>query len=184
MTDDTGIYAIENLRDRRAYVGATKQGFLKRWGTHRTTLNRGLHEVPLLQHDWTVYSAGWFKFVPLEVLLPHVSFAPREQYWMDRLVTEGYTIYNVRPASEWTRASHLLPLEVSTLANVFGAIATLHEVAAWAKITVPMVRAMIKRGELPALRVGRLLRVRREDMDAFMTRQQIHPSPPQESDLC
>ena len=65
-----------------------------------------------------------------------------------------------------------------------GELFTLKEVAAWLKITVAMVRAMIKRGELPAIRVGRLLRVRHEDLDAFMTRQQTIPPQPQEPDMC
>lgn len=52
-----------------------------------------------------------------------------------------------------------------------GDLFTLKEVAAWAKITVAMVRAMIHRGELGAIRMGRLWRVRREDLQVFMERQ-------------
>ena len=55
-----------------------------------------------------------------------------------------------------------------------GELFTLKEVAAWAKITVAMVRAMIRRGELRAIRMGRLWRVRREDLDAFLNRQRPH----------
>jgi excisionase family DNA binding protein len=65
-----------------------------------------------------------------------------------------------------------------------GELFTLKEVAAWMKITVEMVRAMIKRGELPAVRVGRLLRIRHEDLDAFLARQQTRPSMPPGPPLC
>ena len=52
-----------------------------------------------------------------------------------------------------------------------GELFTVREVATWAKISVAMVRTMIHRGELTAVRMGRLLRVRREDLDAFLARQ-------------
>ena len=55
-----------------------------------------------------------------------------------------------------------------------GELFTLKEVATWAKVTVSTVRAMIHRGELPAIKLGRLWRVRREDLDAFMARQRHH----------
>jgi excisionase family DNA binding protein len=59
-----------------------------------------------------------------------------------------------------------------------GELFTLKEVAAWAKITVAMVRAMINRGELPAIRLGRLWRVSRDDLDVFLTRQKSSPPAP------
>jgi excisionase family DNA binding protein len=61
-----------------------------------------------------------------------------------------------------------------------GELFTLREVAAWAKITVAMVRAMIARGELRAFKMGRLWRVRKEDLDDFLNRR----LPPAEDPLC
>lgn len=59
-----------------------------------------------------------------------------------------------------------------------GKLYTLQEVAEWAKISVPAVRAMIHRQELRALKMGRLYRVRQEDLDAWAAQQ--HAVPPSE----
>lgn len=169
-----GIYAIENLRDQRVYVGATKVGFARRWSVHRSALIRGHSQVPQLQQDWDTYGAGWFKFVPLEILPKETIWGQREQAWIDRLRAEGYACYNVATgttdrAKPWANSLRSLPT-----------INTLKEVAAWGKVTVAMVRAMIRRGELQAIKMGRLWRVRREDLDDFMARQRI----PDEDTLC
>ena len=49
-----------------------------------------------------------------------------------------------------------------------GPLLTGSEVARKLRISCSYVYALIRRGEMPALRVGRSVRVRREDLDAFI----------------
>jgi hypothetical protein len=92
----SGIYAIENVYDFRAYIGAAKwTGFDSRWCTHRVSLRHGKHYNKALQRDWNLLGSGWFKFVPLEILSMLVAFVPREQYWIDEILRRGYHCYNL-----------------------------------------------------------------------------------------
>jgi hypothetical protein len=96
IASEVGIYAIDNLQSHAVYVGATKTSFLERWRSHRTVLDLGHHPVVALQYDWYRSEAGWFKLVPLEIVTRTEAFAPREQYWIDRLMLEGFGCSNQR----------------------------------------------------------------------------------------
>jgi excisionase family DNA binding protein len=47
------------------------------------------------------------------------------------------------------------------------------EVAQRLRISVPMAYRLIQRGDIPAIRIGRLVRVRDLDLEAFITNQII-----------
>lgn len=178
MLIDAGIYAIENLRVRSAYVGATKRGFLRRWATHRHALNLGTHKVINLQMDWNRYGSGWFKFVSLEVVSITDAFAPREQYWMDRLRSEGYSCYNLVKAYE----KPLIPLDHQPISMATAPlILTVWEVADYLKVTTVTVRAMLRDGQLQGFRVRNVWRVTREQLQSFLDQR---PPPPDEPDMC
>lgn len=48
---------------------------------------------------------------------------------------------------------------------------TVQEVAARLRVAVQTVRNLIGRGDLPAIRVGRVYRIAAEDLEAFIRRQ-------------
>jgi excisionase family DNA binding protein len=54
---------------------------------------------------------------------------------------------------------------------------TAHEVADQLRVSTMTVYRLIRRGELPAVRVGRNYRVRSRDLDAYLRAQVVDPSP-------
>ena len=55
---------------------------------------------------------------------------------------------------------------------------TVAEIAALLKVNQMTVRSWIARGELPAHRLGRRVRIRRSDFDSFLERTRIEPTQP------
>jgi excisionase family DNA binding protein len=53
---------------------------------------------------------------------------------------------------------------------------TAHEVADQLRVSTMTVYRLIRRGELPAVRVGRNYRVRSRDLDAYLRAQVVDPS--------
>lgn len=67
--------------------------------------------------------------------------------------------------------------DTTTLESPRGRLYTLQEVAAMLRVTPRGVQAWIQRGELPAIRYGRILRVRHDDLAAFGEVLNAHPAP-------
>lgn len=63
-----GIYRIVNTVNGKGYVGKTGMNFGDRWDSHRSLLNSGKHDNPLLQRAWDKYGAESFSFEILEVV--------------------------------------------------------------------------------------------------------------------
>jgi excisionase family DNA binding protein len=59
------------------------------------------------------------------------------------------------------------PSTVATTESPMGQLYTVEEVAEFLRVTQRAVQVWIKRGELPAVRYGRLLRIRQADLAAF-----------------
>ena len=59
------------------------------------------------------------------------------------------------------------PAAVATMESPMGQLYTVEEVARFLRVTQRAVQVWIKRGELTAVRYGRLLRVRQADLVAF-----------------
>jgi len=55
------------------------------------------------------------------------------------------------------------------------AFATVRETAGYLRLCEKQVRRLISRGELPAYRFGTALRIKREDIDSYVRKQQVHP---------
>lgn len=55
-------------------------------------------------------------------------------------------------------------------------VLTVPEVAEYLRVTPKTVYALLKRGELPSFRVGRVVRCRRGDVEAFMSAAQNQPA--------
>ena len=57
----TGIYVIENLLDKKKYIGSAKN-IDKRWYQHKYTLNKNMHDNSYLQNAWNKYGKNNFIF--------------------------------------------------------------------------------------------------------------------------
>lgn len=79
---ETGVYEILNSETGVWYRGATgKQTFKRRWGGHKSKLNRGQHYNEQLQQDWDEYGVDAFVFSVLEPCPPE-QCDEREQWWI------------------------------------------------------------------------------------------------------
>lgn len=62
-----GIYCILNIFDNKKYIGLS-QNILRRWRTHKKSLNNNTHINEHLQSAWNKYGADNFRFQILEVV--------------------------------------------------------------------------------------------------------------------
>ena len=83
----TGIYAIENMKDGAVYVGQTKENFMRRYWHHRWLLRNGKHSNHHLQESWNLYRELSFLFRVLEVCTD--DFDSREQYYIAKARETG-----------------------------------------------------------------------------------------------
>lgn len=89
---NTGVYKIENIINRKFYIGSTSWGFKKRWNTHLRFLRKNKHDNPHLQYSWNKHGEHNFKFEIIEVCDKSNCFI-REQYYIDTLHPQ----YNILP---------------------------------------------------------------------------------------
>lgn len=61
-----GVYAIENRRSGRRYIGSTSLNMLNRWRGHWYDLDKGIHDNKALRWDWLFFGADSFRFLMLE----------------------------------------------------------------------------------------------------------------------
>lgn len=94
-----GAYAISNRLAMRRYIGVTGRAISRRWRFHERDLNWGRHKRKLMQEDWLLYGVDAFEFSILENFDDVTIMREREQYWIEQAISEGWTLYNARPAS-------------------------------------------------------------------------------------
>lgn len=95
---NSGIYIIENIVDKKKYVGSAKN-FKKRWYTHKYALNNNTHDNSYLQKAWNKYGANNFNFKILEEV-EHRNLIKREQHYIDLLDVCNRSIgYNLAPTA-------------------------------------------------------------------------------------
>lgn len=101
----SGIYKIENTVNGKCYVGSTTNLY-KRFGSHRSALNKGNHCNVRLQNAWNKYGEQKFVFIIIEYIQEKEFLIQREQYWIDFLccVNNGY---NITPKAGSRRGSKL-----------------------------------------------------------------------------
>jgi excisionase family DNA binding protein len=109
-SEATGIYAIENLYVPRAYVGATKDSFRRRWHSHVHALHAGYYVNGGLRKDAVRYGPCSFRFVILQPLPADTCTQPFEQFWIDYLSNLGVRCYNRLPA--WQTVPRVLDQDV------------------------------------------------------------------------
>lgn len=91
--DKGGIYRIRNSQNEKIYVGSAAE-LRKRWRTHKSRLERGVHHSPKLQAAWKKYGAEAFVFEVIEYVEP-AQLRRREQYYLDTL----QPFYNISPTA-------------------------------------------------------------------------------------
>lgn len=94
----TGIYVIENLLDKKKYIGSAKN-IDKRWYQHKYTLNKNMHDNSYLQNAWNKYGKNNFMFYILEEVKLEILIE-REQYYINLYnVYDKKYGYNLAPTA-------------------------------------------------------------------------------------
>lgn len=98
MMDNTGVYKIINIVNKKIYVGSTSLSFRYRKRDHFSTLRRNVHANSLLQNAFNKYGEDSFIFEIIEICEP-IFCIEKEQYWIDKLnvcdKSIGYNLVSV-----------------------------------------------------------------------------------------
>lgn len=86
----TGIYCIESIRDRKKYVGMSKDIHM-RWAQHRADLRGNIHHNANLQASWNRYGEDNFEFVVLEECGEN-ELREKERQWIHELKEHAYNM--------------------------------------------------------------------------------------------
>lgn len=101
---DSGIYLITNIQTLKLYVGSSAR-ITRRWGYHKSMLNKNLHPNNYLQNAWNKYGAAAFAFSIIEITSVK-KLIDREQIWMDALCCHiSDWGYNISPKAESSAGS-------------------------------------------------------------------------------
>lgn len=95
----SGIYAIRNTVNGKAYVGSAVN-IQRRWWQHTSRLNLGTHHSAKLQSAWIKYGAAAFSFDVVEYVADAVSLIEREQHWIEMNAAFGPSGYNMRALAD------------------------------------------------------------------------------------
>ena len=79
----SGVYCIENVQNRKIYIGSSKNMY-QRLHVHRIYLNNKTHQNQKLQNSWNKHTEENFICYSLEFCEEKV-LTEREQYWIDFL---------------------------------------------------------------------------------------------------
>lgn len=102
-----GIYKIENLINKKIYIGSSID-ITKRWRKHKFELNKNIHPNTYLQRAWNKYGSSNFSFKIIEYCGQN-NIASREQSYLNSLNPE-YNLCKIaysslgRKATEETKA--------------------------------------------------------------------------------
>lgn len=89
------VYAIFNPQRGAIYIGSTINGSRRRWREHYRELQSNRHKNPRLQHAWSKYGEGAFRWVVLEIVGDGEVLREREEWWLDTFRLAGTHCYNV-----------------------------------------------------------------------------------------
>lgn len=90
MKQIPGIYAIVNKTNNRVYIGRSNN-VSSRVSNHKHYLRKSEHNCSELQADWNNGDTITFEVVEY---CPSYKIAEREQYWLNKLNSEGANLYN------------------------------------------------------------------------------------------
>lgn len=124
MSEQGGVYTIENVVNGKKYIGSTSN-YKRRFSTHKTRLNAGRHENSYLQNTFNSYGLKSLKFEILESLdRNHFgdddeyrdALMRREIYWAEFYKTHNRKYgYNLAPIRRGGIMSEELKKKMSLL---------------------------------------------------------------------
>lgn len=87
-----GIYRIVNLKNKKSYIGSSKN-IIRRWYIHKSALKNNRHHCIYLQRSWNKHGAQTFKFE----IIKELPFVSEEQLLAEELKVIGELLpeYNV-----------------------------------------------------------------------------------------
>lgn len=97
MITESGVYTITNTINGNCYVGSATV-LTRRWKDHLRLLRKGAHYGKHLQNAFTLYKEQSFVFGVLEHC-PKSELIKREQFWIDKIKSEGIVLYNICPVA-------------------------------------------------------------------------------------
>ena len=97
----SGIYCIENLMNRKKYIGSSKNIY-NRWSAHKLALRKNKHHSYKMQRAWNKYGGDNFKFYIIKIFLgKEKELRKLEQYYLDLYKSYDFNYgYNVNCTSE------------------------------------------------------------------------------------
>ena len=149
-----GIYKIVNLKNKKIYIGSSKN-IERRWSEHKSDLKNNHHHSIRLQRDWNEYGENCFEFIILELIKDEKELISKEQLYLDKYKSyiEG-TGYNISAFAE-SNKGHVLSEEVKVIisnANKGVKNGMYGKIAANAKFTkeqVVIIKNLIMQGVSP-----------------------------------
>lgn len=100
-----GIYKIQNLINKKVYIGSTMKCFYNRWKQHLNSLKCNCHDNSYLQYAWNKYGSSNFEFSILEIIKKDYTrkyFLEREQYFINKFHSFKSNGYNLSVANSNT----------------------------------------------------------------------------------
>lgn len=94
FADCIGVYAIKNSSDGRAYVGQTRESFMRRFWHHTSVLCNNEHSNESLQAAWNAQGHESFEFVVLEEIKDVAKLDDAERKWIKFFRDKGLS-YNI-----------------------------------------------------------------------------------------
>jgi len=149
-----------------------------RWKTHQGRLLKGKHHSNKLQSDWNSYGPDTFRFEVVELVTDHAQLFAAEQRWIDCLSPEYNTkvnaVSNKTPVKGFKRKQQERQREWVTKPSFTLEMVTPEQIAQRMRVSQNMILQLIKRGELPATRFGKLWRIKESDLEDYLSRNYTH----------
>lgn len=174
-----GVYTITCLPTGKQYVGSTRRGFNHRFNLHRSSLRRGKHQSPHLQHAWNKYGESAFVFKPLLICAEENTIF-YEQRAMDAMKPAFNAIMTAGGGSgpKTDKVKQMISEAARARSRTYlvqGEYLSLIEVAEKYKISRATLKWRVRRGELedaliaprraPKAGKGKLYNIRGQELD-------------------
>lgn len=94
LKNKIGIYAIENIINKKMYIGQTGEKFIRRFWHHQWLLNNNKHHNKHLQSSWNKYGEENFKFYIIHELKMNEVLNDLEIMFIEKFdsIKNGYNI--------------------------------------------------------------------------------------------
>lgn len=97
-----GIYIIENIRNKKVYIGSTIVTFQKRFKQHIAMLKLNKHSSKGLQSDFNEFGVNGFTYLMLEEVNDFSKIRDIERHWIETIQPEYNVKFSVGKAINYT----------------------------------------------------------------------------------